>query len=441
MKTRTLGILAVLLLFGCSKDNAVTTEEPNTTVDYTQQMAPTNSTYSLTQAISDNGQLMTIAFSGMAFMTGDTGSDSFFPPGKVADFFGFQYMRDIDEAGYGHNTLFLTRAANNMLAILSTDQKAKLVALAKEQASIYSKFAYNRFPLMKAFRRNLEGNIPTGSTGLSAEMVVKYCSNLYAIDANLSYNRALMMGGIVQTLTAEQKAKLAVMQFNNFNTWPDVAEDADLKKNLTNSEFVAVMTYASELFSWYKGGLNADIYFCPERHGTYFGGFYLKDYPAMNNPNYFIPLDRTGQGGNDFLNTLTAEQKSLISGIITEQKASLLEVAQIRETVSKELRKAMNGQMVDKTLVYQKIQRYGELDGWMSGLYAIRFAAVYKTLTADQKAKLTIIRDLNIYPTGAYCFATPVAMPALPNIDYMFGIGTIPSDAANYDAPVGFSSN
>lgn len=441
MKTNALFVMSILLLFACSKDNDVTAGDQNTTVDYTQQMAPSNTTYSLSQAMSDNSQLMTIAFSGLAFMTGDAGSDSFFPPGKVADFFGFQYMRDIDEAGYGHNTQFLTRAANNMLSILNADQKAKLVALAKVQASVYSKFAYNRFPLMSAFRRNMEGTIPSGSTGLNTEMVIKYCSNLYAIDADLSYNRALMMGGIVQTLTSDQKTKLAAMKFNNFNTWPDVAEDADLKKNLTNSEFVAVMTYASELFSWYKGGINADIYFCPERHGTYFGGFYLKDYPAMNNPNYFIPLDRTGQGGSDFLNTLTADQKSLITTIITEQKSALLEVAQIRETVSKELRKAMNGQTVDKTLVYQQIQRYGELDGLMSGLYAIRFAAVYKTLTTDQKAKLTVIRDLSVYPNGAYRFATPVSMPVLPNIDYLFGTGSLPADAANYDAPANFCVN
>jgi hypothetical protein len=432
-------LLSGLLLQGCSKDDDVQATDQGAVVDYTQQMAPSSTKYSLEQAMSDKGQLMTIAFSGLAFMTGDAGSDSFFPPGKVADFFGFQYMRDIDEAGYGHNTQFLTRAANNILSILNSDQKAKLVSLAKEQASVYVKFAYNRFPLMSAFRRNLEGNIPAGSTGLSQDMVAKYCANLYKIDADLSYNRALMMGGIVQSLTSDQKAKLAAMTFNNFNTWPDVPEDASLKSSLTNTEFVAVMTYASELFSWYKGGLNADIYFCPERHGTYFGGFYLKDYPAMNNPDYFIPLDRTGQGGSDFLNVLTTDQKNLITSITADQKSALAEVAQIRETVSKELRKAMNGQTVDKAKVYQLIERYGELDGIMSGLYAVRFAAVYKTLTSDQKAKLMVIRDLSVYPKGAYRFSTPVALPTLPNLDYMFGVGSIPSDAGSYDAPASFA--
>ncbi|MCP4994904.1 MAG: hypothetical protein GY934_14140, partial [Gammaproteobacteria bacterium] len=49
--------------------------------------------YNIEQALSDRAQGMTIAFDALAFLTGDLGSDSFFPPGKVADFWGFQYMR------------------------------------------------------------------------------------------------------------------------------------------------------------------------------------------------------------------------------------------------------------------------------------------------------------------------------------------------------------
>ncbi len=229
--------------------------------------------YSLEQAMSDNAQLSTIAFSGLAFITGSAGADTFMPPGKVADFFGFQYMRDVDTAGYGHNTTFLSRVANNVLYILNDAQKAKLLILAKEQAPEYIQFAYNRFPLMNAFRRSLEGENPTGSAGLDIEAVGEYTAGLYQSDAELSYNRALVVGGIIQSFTDEQIAYLDKMSFDNYLSWPDVQENETLKKSITNNEFVAVMTYASELFSWYKGSLEGDVYFCPERHGTYFGGF------------------------------------------------------------------------------------------------------------------------------------------------------------------------
>ena len=217
--------------------------------------------YSLEQAMSDNAQLSTIAFSGLAFITGSAGADTFFPPGKVADFFGFQYMRDVDTAGYGHNTTFLTRVANDVLYILND----------------------------------------------------------------------------------EQKSYLGKMEFDNYLSWPDIAENETLKQGMTNNEYICVMTYASELFSWYKGGIDADVYFCPERHGTYFGGFYMKDYAAMNNPDYFISTSLTGDSGQGFLDVLNADQRALITGIIDEQRAALAEIAQIRTTVSTELRRAITG--------------------------------------------------------------------------------------------------
>ncbi len=90
--------------------------------------------YDVEQALSDRAQRTTISFDALAFLTGDLGADSFFPPGKVADFWGFQYLRDNDPSQMGHNTDFLTKAALNMLHILTPDQRAELMTLAEGQA-------------------------------------------------------------------------------------------------------------------------------------------------------------------------------------------------------------------------------------------------------------------------------------------------------------------
>jgi hypothetical protein len=399
-----------------------------------------SSQYSLEQAMSDNAQLSTIAFNGLAFITGSAGADTFMPPGKVADFFGFQYMRDVDTAGYGHNTTFLSKVANNVLYILNDEQKAKLLALAEQQAPLYINFAYNRFPIMNAFRRNLEGDIPDGSTGLNIQAVSEYTAGLYKTDADLSYNRALVVGEIINSFTEEQTAYLDKMEFDDYSSWPEVTEDKELKKSMDNNEFVAVMTYASELFSWYKGSLEGDVYFCPERHGTYFGGFYMKDYPAMNNPDYFISTTITGDSGEGFLNVLNTEQRALITGIIDEQRAALAEIAQIRTDVCTELRKAIDGGSINKEKIYSLIKRYGELDGQVSALYALRFSEVNKTLTDEQRAALVKLRNLDIVPEGAYRWSTPVDMPELPNTDFMFGVGSIPQNAGQIAAPENFGS-
>ncbi len=70
-------------------------------------------------SLSEEAQKKTIAFSGLAFLTGDLCSDTFFPPGKVSDFFGFQYLRDNDSDEMGHNTDFAHTIGLSVLAILS----------------------------------------------------------------------------------------------------------------------------------------------------------------------------------------------------------------------------------------------------------------------------------------------------------------------------------
>ena len=179
--------------------------------------------YSIEQAVSDRAQLHTIAFDGLAFLTGDFGCDTFLPPGKVSDYFGFQYMRDIDAKEGGHNTSFLTRIAHNMLAILNDDQKAQLVALAKEQENDIRRFAEKRLPLIKAFRRNLEGDLPAGSKGLDKDAVVKYSADLYELDGLLAFQRAKVMGGIIRSLNDAAESRLGQAEVRRF---PDLAGPA-----------------------------------------------------------------------------------------------------------------------------------------------------------------------------------------------------------------------
>ena len=271
--------------------------------------------YSIGQATSDRAQLHTIAFDGLAFLTGDFGLDTFLPPGKVSDYFGFQYMRDVDANRGGHNTSFLTRIANNMLAVLSDDQKQQLHALAVEQEGNIRRFAEMRFPLIKAFRRNLESDIPTGSTGLGRSAVVARSSDLYELDGLLAFQRAEVMGGIIRGLTDAQKAALAALKFGDSRTWPDLPEQLD-RRSMSHEVNVAMMTYASEMFAWYAGSLEADTYFCPERHGMYFGGFGMKTAPAMGKQNYSIRTSLTGDSGQAFLAALTDAQRKQISDLV-----------------------------------------------------------------------------------------------------------------------------
>jgi hypothetical protein len=389
--------------------------------DFSRQ--PGSAAYNIEQAISDKAQGMTIAYDALAFLTGDLGSDSFFPPGKVADFWGFQYLRDNDPSQMGHAGDFLTSAAMNMLNTLTTDQRAKLIALAQSQVSSISEYGYNRFVLMDAFRRLLENDLPTGTTGLSEDAVKATSAQLYRLDGEISFARAQLMGNLITSMDATQKAALDAMVGKGMLEWPKVEEPSDIQ-GLDRDVKVAVMTYAADMFSWYAGSVEADVYFCPERHGTYFGSFYLKDIPAMSDPTYAIPTDLTGNLGDTMLSALTTDQAKLITSLVDIQRPSLTGIVAVREQISTELRKFKTGGTADSATVLSLMEKYGELDGEIIYNLAVNFTQVNQTLTSEQKAKLLALRkellDNLMYPSGAYLYSQPIPMPAIPNTDFLF---------------------
>jgi hypothetical protein len=381
--------------------------------------------YTIEQAISDRAQENTIAFDALGFLTGTLGSDSFFPPGKVADFWGFQYLRDNDPSEMGHNTDFLTSAALNMLSVLTTQQRAELISLARSQVDSINDCGYKRFVLMKAFRRLLEGDLPPGATGLDQNAVKAYSAELYGLDGRISYERAQVMGPILAGLSSEQKAYLDAMVGKGMTSWPKVGEPAELK-GLTRDEKVAVMTYAGDLFSWYAGDIEADTYFCPERHGTYFGSFYLKDAPAVGNPNYTIDTTITGNLGAALLGKLTSTQAKLITDLVDIQRPYLTQIVDVRRAVATELREFRLGRPADAAEVSSLMAAYGELDGEIVYNLATNFAKVGQSLTASEdtelmKLRLQLLGDLAV-PAGAYLYSQAISMPDIPDTDFLFGV-------------------
>ncbi len=376
--------------------------------------------FGIEQTLSDEAQSTTIAFDGLAFVTGDLCSDSFLPPGKIADFFGFQSLRDNDPDQMGHNTDFVTRIANNVLYVLNQDQVAQLISLAEDQVELINEYAYMRFPLMEAFRRTLSGDVPAWSDGLDEAAVKAYSARLYRLDGLISWQRAELFGEILLSIDDSQLEYLDTLAGSGMLSWP-VLEDQVDPRSMSHDVHVAVMTYASQIFSWYAGNPDMDTYFCPERQGTYFGSFYLKDIPAMGNPDYTIDSNLTADMGRAFLAELTPSQASLVTDLVDLQRQTLLEIVDTRYQISVELRRLMSEQ-VDSATALELAEHYGELDGEIVFLYATHFAEVGQSLTSAQQAALMALRDLDDYPcSGAYLFSERISMPDIEGSDFLFG--------------------
>ena len=177
-------------------------------------------TFNMSQTLSDGAQRSTLAFDGLAIMTGNLEAQTFFPPGKVADYTGFQYLRDNDPDNMGHNTSFLTRIAYNVIYILNTNQFNQLKTLAVAQQDQINLYGYKRYPLMQGFRQLLDGSV----AGLDPVTVKEASRELYLLDGQISFDRALLYASVISSLDTNQLAYLDAMKGVGFNSWPDISQ-------------------------------------------------------------------------------------------------------------------------------------------------------------------------------------------------------------------------
>ncbi|WP_224982425.1 hypothetical protein [Geomonas agri] len=376
------------------------------------------------QTLSDQAQSTTLAFSALAMITGNLGAQTFFPPGKVADYTGFQYLRDNDPDNMGHNTSFLTRVAENVIYLLDDRQFNQLKELAVGQQSQIDQYGYQRFPLMAAFRRLVDNTPPGGTTTLSLDAVKGASRSLYLIDGQISYDRAVLYAVLFSTFNDSQKAYLANMKGKGWKSWPDTAVDpirsaVDARmRTLPQGTAVAVMTYASDLYSWFNGSLEADVYFCPERHGTYYGSFFIKDAPAIGHEGYSINEQLTASAGRALSDSsagyVDASQASIMSSLVDLQRNNLYagstSIVQLRREIAILLRSLIATGGTDDGLTVKKqvlalSATYGELDGENNYNYASAMARVSASLTDAQRAKLTQLRKMIM--SGTYSDGTP----------------------------------
>ena len=411
--------------------------------------AATQPAFNLDQAVSDGAQSTTLAFSGFGMLTGNLGAQSFFPPGKVADYWGFQFLRDNDSSDMGHNTSFLTRISSNMLYILDDTQLAQLKTLAKNQVGNINLYGWKRYPLMKAFRRLMDGNLPSGAVALNLSAVKAASKDMYLLDGQISYERAVVYAGIYRSLSTAQKAYLDAMVGKGYNDWPNKVEDDVRSKTqgLTNDEVVAVMTYAGDLYSWYAGSITADVYFCPERHGTYFGSFFIKDAPAVGHPGYSIDETMTATVGSALVDSslgyISAAGAAKMNDLVNIQKQNLYanasaNIVLARTKISEALRSLISttepsasalAQVKATVDTYSGI--YGELDGENNYNYASTFYTVFNNvggtyLTTAQKTALSALRKK--YMTVTYADGVTIDFSADSKY-YLYAAEVLPSSA------------
>jgi len=264
------------------------------------------------------------------------------------------------------------------------------------------------------------------------------------------------------------------MEAGGFDSWTVSNEMdttvRDLMKGVSHDVSIALMTYAGDLYSWYVGSLDSDVYFCPERQGTYYGGFYLKDAPAIGHEGYKIDEALTGDSGQAFLDELASTGLDrLVTDLVEQQKdylyAGSTNIVQVREDISAllrslitapELTDAFKAQVLSQVL--EKSGLYGDLDGEIVYAYTMAFSDVYQAMTTTQKANMDALRKTimsGTYDGTPFDFSmcsTPflysavisdesVLDPYITDTDYLFGVTGSSSNTSSSNSNDGKDSS
>ncbi|CAM9309320.1 unnamed protein product, partial [Heterosigma akashiwo] len=368
----------------------------------------------INDTLRDGAQEQTIRATAVAWLSGDLCADSFLPPGKVADYFGFQYLRDSDDCEMGHNSEFAAMAAAVMLETLNATQREWLIQYAYEEAGeidaasitdihfgTNDEIIYGRFPMQMAFRELLD----EGRESLSRDRMEAYSEEMYMLDGKFTHGRAKVFTRVLNSLNATQRAHLD--ELGCMTEWPDHTDLELFDKSHGNFIKTLYTTFAGQLLSWYKGSQEADAYFAPERVANYFGLFYLKDISSIMTHNVTIDADATKDLGEQMLETLTSAQQEKISGIVDAQRADYGDYYVARLDLTAELRAALNGHRApDEAKVMALSAEVGRLDARVAHLYAITFAELYHNMTAKQLEDMVKLRNLEEYPcSGTFYYS------------------------------------
>jgi hypothetical protein len=313
------------------------------------------------------------------------------------------------------------------MRLLTDAQRRAFQEEARAEAVQLEAIARMRFPLVAAFHAEITGDLPKGCRGLDHAAVQDYGADLFERDARLAWGRARAFAAVARSLSAGQKHALSLWKFGDFRTWPEVGPEAFRQlypRAGSRLEGVACMTLASEFFSWVAGSLEADAYFCPERHGTYFGGFYMKDMPAMGKRDFDLPAALTGDVGEAFLDVLEPAQRARLAAVIDQQRAPLQGVVDTRRAIAARLRGFLGGEGPSEAELRALGRRYGRLDAELACLYADAFRDLRRTLDGSQTARLQAIRGPFKGEDGtAFLFSDRIALARFPDASFLLGPG------------------
>lgn len=183
-----------------------------------------------------------VASRTLTWLTGNSANNDYISVGRMANFFGFVALR----VSSGQS---LTRAhvARDTLAVLNPSQVASLAALVDEQVPAHEKTQSARIQMNRALEQLLVGE------KVVEEDFLELGKAYGASEAELGRVMAARFGAIAQSLTPEQRQRLAQIRAAHAAGQPDAIEQSGDRVRLPDVDRKELVNLAARFLSWTTG--------------------------------------------------------------------------------------------------------------------------------------------------------------------------------------------
>ncbi len=336
--------------------------------------------------VVDEPQLRSaVASRTLTWLTGTSANNNYVSVGRMANFFGFVALR----VSSGQS---LTRAhvARNTLAVLEPSQIDILVDLLDAQIPPHATTQASRIEMNRALERLLVGE------DVAQDDFLTLGRSYGAAEASLGRTIAQSFGELAATLSADQRASLAMIRAAHAKGQSDTIPAAEHQARLPNVDRQELVNLAARFLSWTTGSPEFNDFEVVGKPSQHFGFVSLRLASGHS--------VRRGAVANEVRDLLTARQRQMLEVSVRQNAELFPEFLTVRAKLMRELEVALQGDVIDKESIRRWGAQVGEIEAKMTWAQASAMLNVRDALSAKQLDALQAIR-------AKYTVAEPKSTP------------------------------
>lgn len=318
-----------------------------------------------------------VASRTLTWLTGSSSNNDYISVGRSANFFGFVALR----VSSGHS-LTRSQIARETLAVLNKEQIELLTALLEAQKKPYVQTQTARFAMNRALEGLLVGE------EISQSEFIKLGRLYGAAEANLGRVIGDELGKIAQSLSTEQKAKLASIRANHVSGQANLGANKEkvqgIRLQLTKNDKRELVNLAARLLSWVTSSPDFNDFEVVGKPSQHFGFVSLRI-----ESNHGV---KRGDVAKQVLALLSSEQKALLRTSAALNIDQFADFLQVRGQLMRTMETALSGEAIDVNQSANLGANVGEVEAEMTWAQAQAMLGVRNSLSSVQSTALLTMR-------------------------------------------------